>query len=282
MYLTDRDKNLFKFLAEMALMTTSQIRQAVFKNIATTTILRRLRVLESAGYIQKLEGLKSNERGWYLTLRGAEVVGIFRCKRNFNRSTLDHDVRLVDLRLSLENHGVAHSWVPEHEIRSKMAIKYGLRSMKSQVVPDGIMGVSYHGANESVAIELEFNYKNKGRYREIFKTYMWKEKIHAVWYLVPTINVGIYLCNLWVEYVGRDSRVMFLFSQIDDVVKNGSQATVRHFEDSHKVNEVWALKVKDKPAQEAAQMVSSELSSKIENQNVVSDQNQKELLLKAV
>ncbi len=249
MYLTDRDKNLFKFLAEMALMTTSQIRKNVFKNIATTTILRRLRVLESTGYIQKLEGLKNNERGWYLTLKGAEVVGVMRCKRNFNRSTLDHDVRLVDLRLALESHGVAHSWIPEHEIRSKMAIKYGLRSMKSQVVPDGIMGVSYHCVNESVAIELELNYKNKSRYREIFKTYMWKEKIHAVWYLVPTINVGIYLYNLWVEYVGRDSRVMFLFSQIDDVVKNGSNATVRRFEESYKVNEVWALKVKGKPAQ---------------------------------
>ncbi len=282
MYLTDRDKNLFKFLAEMALMTTSQIRQTVFKNIATTTILRRLRVLESSGYIQKLEGLKNNERGWYLTLKGAEVMGLFRCKRNFNRSTLDHDVRLVDLRLALENHGVAHSWVPEHEIRSKMAIKYGLRSMKSQVVPDGIMGVHYNGAHESVAIELELNYKNKGRYREIFRTYMWKEKIHAVWYLVPTINAGIYLCNLWAEFVGRDSRVMFLFSQVDDVVKNASLATVRHFSESYKVSEVWALKIKEKPAQESAQGVSIEVSSEIKNKNDVSDQNQKELLLKAV
>jgi hypothetical protein len=169
----------------------------------------------------------------------------------------------VDLRLALENHGVVHSWVPEHEIRSKMAIKYGLRSMKSQVVPDGIMGVQYSGAHESVAIELELNYKNKGRYREIFRTYMWKEKIHAVWYLVPTINAGIYLCNLWTEFVGRDSRVLFLFSKIDDVVKNGSLATVRHFSESYKVSEVWALKIKEKPAQESAQGVSIEVSSEI-------------------
>jgi hypothetical protein len=48
------------------------------------------------------------------------------------------------------------------------------------------------------------------------------------------------------------------------------------------VSEVWALKIKEKPAQESAQGVSIEVSSEIKNKNDVSDQNQKELLLKGV
>lgn len=278
MILTTRDRELLSLLARIGLLTTTQLNRTVFKNIATTTVLRRLRVLESSGYISRVEGLKNNENGWCLTLKGADAVGFLFPKRRFNRSTLDHDVILADLRLILEEQGIAHSWIPEHEIRSKMARSHGIRKMETQTVPDGIMGVEYEGLKHSIAIELELNYKNKDRYKRIFWSYRSKDKILAVWYFVPSKKFGESLSRLWAKHIGTNSKVWLLWSEADDVLKNGSQAQVQYFNHTNQIHELFKVK----PAHTAALGVSSFDDEKSEIRKEVNIENEKELPAKVI
>lgn len=273
MVLTARDKNLLSMLSQMGFLTTGQLARKVFGGIAVTTVLRRLRVLEKSGYISRIEGLKHNENGWCLTIKGADEIGFLFPKRRFNRASLPHDVMLADLRLILEDQGIAHSWIPEHEIRSKMAKRHGVKQMESRTVPDGIIGVEYREIKYSVAIELELNYKNQSRYRDIFWSYRNKDRLLAVWYLVPTKNFGESLSRYWARHIGENSKPWFLYSVVDDVLKNGASAEIHDFGKAYKIEQLWTKK----PAHAPALGVSSLIDEKSENQKEVNIENESEL-----
>lgn len=248
MRLTPRDLEIFQLLTKTAILTTAQINRRIFPGIAGTTVLRRLRKLERARYVQRIEGLPKFERAWALQLKGAEAVGYVQPKRHFHRLALAHDVALSGLRLVLEDHGIARSWIPEHEIRSAMARKHGLKRMKAAAVPDGIMGVRYKGVMESAAIELELHYKNKDRYREIFRSYLWKENTKAVWYFVPSPSLGQHLEKLWRKFNG-ESGPWFLWSKVGDVMLNGGRAAVHYRDQVFQIESLFeAASEGEKPA----------------------------------
>lgn len=121
MLLTKRDLEIFTIISRCAILTTSQLSKTVFRGIAKTTVLRRLRKLEKAKFIEHIEGLANHEKAWALTSKGAEAIGYVNPKRHFHRLSLGHDVKFSELRLLLEDAGIARSWIPEHEIRSAMA-----------------------------------------------------------------------------------------------------------------------------------------------------------------
>lgn len=257
MKLTQRDLRIFDLMTKTAILTTAQIGRTVFQGVATTTILRRLRKLEKEKYIQRIEGLPNYEAAWCLTLKGARVIGYGSPKRHFHRLTLAHDVKLTDLRLTLECHGIARSWIPEHEIRSAMARKHGLRRMKTQTVPDGIMSSSYKGVMESVVVELELHYKNQDRYKQIFQSYRWKGNIKAVWYFVPSKSLGKHLEQLWLK-IGSRSTPWFLWSEVNDVLANGGAAKVHYFRDQFEIKKLFDTKeLSESPAHTLGSGVSS-------------------------
>jgi DNA-binding Lrp family transcriptional regulator len=59
--MTPRDIYIIKKIAAYGMLTTKQINSVCFKSIATTTVLRRLRMLEDEKYIQRLRGLESQD-----------------------------------------------------------------------------------------------------------------------------------------------------------------------------------------------------------------------------
>lgn len=241
MQLTPRDLEIFKLMAKTAILTTAQIQKSTFSGVAATTVLRRLRKLETEKYIQRVDGLPNHEVAWALTLKGSNIIGYANPKRHFHRLSLVHDVKLSDLRLKLEDCGVAHSWIPEHEIRSAMARKHGVRRMQSATVPDGIMGVSHKGVMESVAIELELHHKSQNRYKHIFQSYRWKENILAVWYLVPSKSLGKHLERLWLGVSGRPVP-WFLWSEVDDVIQNGERSKIFYFDKTFELENLFKPK----------------------------------------
>lgn len=276
MRLTKRDLDIFKLISKTAILTTLQIKNEVFKGVATTTLLRRLRKLEKAKFIERIEGLPNHELAWALTLKGTDAVGYPNSKRNFHRLSLVHDVKLSDLRLTLEKHGIARSWIPEHEIRSAMARKHGLKRMQSQFVPDGIMSVKYREIMESVVIELELHYKNKNRYRDIFQSYIGKSNVKAVWYFVPSESLGKHLEKLWMKYVGNYGPWLF-WSLVDNVIENGGEATIHYFDKAFVIQEIFEpLKL----AHPSGLGMSKFSDEKAKNKIELSNENQDELPLK--
>lgn len=81
MNITNRDIEIFKLIANYGMLSTKQINSICFNSIATTTVLRRLRMLEDKKFIQRLLGLESQDVLWLLLPKGAEAAGVAIPKR---------------------------------------------------------------------------------------------------------------------------------------------------------------------------------------------------------
>lgn len=243
MMLTKRDLEMFQRLRDYGLLTTRQVASMHFSNIAITTVLRRLRKLEAVSYIQRIIGIESHEVAWALTPKGAVTIGCDTFKRYFRRDCLDHELKLCALRLCLEGAGIAQSWIPEHVIRSQLARRHGLRRMKDRLVPDGLMGVDAGDVKESVAIELELNFKNSRRYHHTFKDYSHKDKIAAVWYVVTLPSLGRSLLKAWNEATRfSGTKVSFQWSELSEVMNDPMTAKVHGLKGEMVLGELWKAK----------------------------------------
>lgn len=282
MRITNRDLEIFKLLTKTAILTTAQLNRYVFQNIAPTTVLRRLRALERSKYIQRIAGLPNYEIAWALNLKGAELVGYARPKRHFHPLALTHDVKLSEITLTLEGLGIARSWIPEHEIRSAMARRHGVKKMKSEIVPDGLMGVSYKDEMQSVVVEVELNSKSQKRYEKIFNSYAWKSNSVAVWYFVPTRQLGEHLAKLWLKSIGQKGRWL-LWSEISDVNKNGGKAIAHYFDKGIEIEKLFQAKAKDeKPAHAGALEVSTLEDKILDKHSELTSEDRGELPAKAI
>lgn len=241
MVLTERDKRLTSALQSYAILTTRQLATMIFPGIAITTVLRRLRALEDGGYIQRIEGLRSTERAWGVTVGTTNADQERPAKVHFPRHSLDHDLKLTELRIRLEGKGIALSWIPEHEIRAKVARTHGLREAKRKVIPDGIAGVEVQGVKESVAVELELNFKNSKRYWQIFRDYQTKKNLYAVWYVVGSKGIGRHLEKAYKHCYFSGNPFLF-WSVLEDVMRDPIAATIHCAGDTFPVERIFAWK----------------------------------------
>jgi hypothetical protein len=247
MILMDRDKILFETLLNYPVMTTKQVGAKVFPGVQLKTVLKRLGKLEANGYLEKIEGLPTYDRAWMLAAKGALIVSDRLPKRRVSRFLLEHEVKLVDLRISLEDAGIAHHWIPEHEIRSSAAARYGLRNMKHRTIPDAIMVVNHRGVMKSVALELELSGKNIRRYQRTFTDYALQSEISAVWYVTESSRLAKRLEKIWNSINGKNSRVRFIWSEAHDIIKNGSEAKIFSCNNELKICDPYLKKPSDPP-----------------------------------
>ncbi|MDD4976225.1 MAG: hypothetical protein PHY93_17845 [Bacteriovorax sp.] len=68
--------------------------------------------------MRRVGKLDSNEFLWGVTSKGGEHTGIDHFKTQWSKSMLEHDLKLLSLRLILEGLGIVNSWTAEHQIRS--------------------------------------------------------------------------------------------------------------------------------------------------------------------
>lgn len=224
--LTARDKKLLELLHQYSLMSTNQIATLVFENIAKTTMLRRLRVLETNKLIQFIEYQKGRERVWVLTQLGAWEVNLEVPKKNYSHHIMDHDVKLVELRILLMRQEVIKKWIPEHEIRSQVIAKHGRSNINQRIIPDALLTIEKENINQAVALELEINFKNIDRYRKLFYSYRQKNNVDMVYYIVSTKGLGKHLDRIWNEQRMIVKGPMFMWSVYTDIVTNRLNAKV--------------------------------------------------------
>ena len=189
--ITKRDLKLFEILFENGGLSTSQIQYVLTPHTQVNTILRRLRKLEEAGFLEKLHHLSGYERIWILKKKGALEIGRPQVlKRAFNPSTIQHDLLLNDLRFWFYKMGVKR-WVSDVQIRSQLLSKKKKKESPKRLIPDALFVVEdASGVKRSVALELELTAKSSKRYGRIFKNYGQKENLYALWYLVATEGLG--------------------------------------------------------------------------------------------
>jgi DNA-binding HxlR family transcriptional regulator len=274
MVITNRDREFLLKLHSYGMLATNQVKKIVFNDIAVTTVLRRLRILERKHLIKRVEGFTTTETLWALTEKGAETANVQLCKRHFAKVLLEHDYKLLSLRLCLEDNGIAHSWTPEHEIRSKVYKKYGLRDAKNKLIPDGLMGIEVDGKKVSVAIELELTLKNQTKLIETLRRYKSVKETFAVWYIVPTRTILNQIHRLWYSSVPSSSTIKIYYSYYDEVIKNPLKARLISKENPKIIGDYW----KTLPAQETAQGLSTHDEKNIAINNELTKENHAPIL----
>ncbi len=274
MLLTKRDLELFRKLSSYGMLTTKQVQTIVFNSIALTTVLRRLRVLEAHFYLRRIIGLNNQELLWVLTPKGAKAGNVVIPKRRWSKNMLEHDYKLLLLRLLLEESGIAHTWTPEHEIRSHIFKKYGIRGARERIIPDGLMNIEVNGKIELVAIELELTLKNKQKIGQTIRRYLGHKSLYGIWYVSPKKFI---LENVYTEWMGvkyMHSFTQFFVSLLDDVMKNAIEAKLYGIKPQRKIGELWQTL--------PAQRVSTLEEKKIEEKNELSEENHAPILEVAI
>ncbi len=263
MVITDRDLDLFRKLSDYGILSTKLVGNLVFNSIATTTVLRRLRCLEERFYLKRILGPESQETLWMLTEKAADLAEVFMPKRHWSKSMLEHDFKLLNLRLAMEGCGISHSWMPEHEIRSSVFRKNGIRGIKDKLIPDGLMGVEVDGKSLSVAVELELTLKNKDKLKQIVRKYQDTGGLYAVWYIAPTASILNAVFQEWHKGFGSD-RFYFYASYLEDVMKNPLQAKLMGEKPHRLVREAWTAKPAHPPAQGVSNLNEKIIEPKLE------------------
>lgn len=262
---TKRDEALIKRIAELGMLSTNQISELFFEGVTNTTVLRRLRILEASQLLRRVVGLDTKECLWIVTASGAQMVNVKIVKTKWSKHMIEHDHKLISLRLLLEKVGVARGWMPEHEIRSHMFKKYGLREIKNKIIPDGFIGIEVNGKMESVALELELTLKNKKRYRNIIGHYQNKENLYAVWYIVPTSSMIKSIKATWNKHASSYSGVKVYFSGLNELMKNPLEANLIGLNSVIKLSELFApleLLTAQLPAQVVSTLIENNLEKK--------------------
>ena len=228
MQVTKRDLELFKKLSQYGMLSTGQIAKILFEGVAITTILRRLRLLEDSRYVQRVATLPSHEILWSVAEKGAIEGEVDLPKRHWSKNLLEHDYKLLSLRLLLEGSGVARSWTPEHEIRSLIFKKYGFRGMKDRVIPDALMGAKVNGQMKSIAIELELTLKNETKLKKVLRHYREASDLYAVWYIVSKKSMMNQIHKIWNYYSFLSRGTKIFYSTLDELITNPAQVSAHH------------------------------------------------------
>ncbi len=226
MLLTPRDRDLIELLSKMNLMTTRQISKSIFPSVAHTTVMRRLRLLEDAKFIRRIEGLRDGLLAWQLASSSAPLLPHLVVRFAVNKNTLAHDVQLTELRLSLRPFGFEKTWISDLEMKRNTFEHGRVTSGPKRNVPDGLFTREVRCERLLIAVELELSPKSRARYLELFSSYNHKRTIQMVWYLVCDEAFGHALLELWQQAgkYNRDQR--FAFSLVDEVIKDPLTARV--------------------------------------------------------
>jgi hypothetical protein len=270
--ITKRDEALIKRIAELGMLSTTQINEFFFKGVAKTTVLRRLRILEDANFLGRALWPYTKECLWIVTESAAKRVKVDIVKTKWSKHMIEHDYKLIALRLLLESVGVARGWMPEHVIRSHMFKKYGLRDIKNKTIPDGFIGIEVNGKMESVALELELTSKNKKRYRNIISHYQNKPNLFAVWYIVQSKSMLKSLREIWKKHASNYSGVQVYFSELDELMIDPLEASLVGLNSVIKLSKLFApleVLAAQLPAQVVSTLIENNLEGKIQSTNEI-------------
>jgi len=241
MRLQKRDEELLKMVCDFGLLSTKQIGNLFFKEVAITTVLKRLRILEREGFIKRVTGLESFELLWGINNKGARLIERENYKISWNKQLLEHDYKISSLRLNFLNSKLYESWVPEHEIRSLLYKKYSFKGSLNKLIPDGLMTIKRNGKVETWAMEMELSLKGKDRYERIFKEYGKKENLSGIWYFVKGDSLFKSLNDSYKRYSYLLNGKALVISYIDEVLSNLMEARIFYPANAVKLSQFFGV-----------------------------------------
>ncbi len=158
----------------------SQLHQKFFSNLQSGERSKsdwwareRLGLLKQHGFL-KTKRFTFSGKTYFLANELAHIAlknmrplrGYVRALEEIDVRTFDHDLRVIDVRLALEQLGRATNWVSERQLKSDLALVSGL---SRPYQPDAIYRNKF---GESMAFELEVTAKKKDRYADKIRKYV--------------------------------------------------------------------------------------------------------------
>ncbi len=246
MRLEKRDLSLLGAITRYGILSTEQIQARFFANVAKTTMLRRLRILEDEELIRRVQGLPGGENAWIMTRHGYEATENNGTPPKFNnQNAIRHEVRLSSVRMHLESIGLGETFVPEWELKRKLA-ENNIKAANEKQVPDGIMIVQSEGRPQSVALELELTAKGFARYKKVTLEYERKRKLSFVWYLITDERIAKMLMPLWKNRDRSENAPELLVTRLEDLERDSGRAMIRRSDHPDcRIEELFALKQPD-------------------------------------
>lgn len=246
-------------LADFGVLCTSQIKSLYFPQTRKTTMLRRLRRLEKSAFVRRRRGRVEGEFAWSLGPKGAAALGLSSRAMLTGRASIEHDVLLSQVRLSLLKAGLGENWRSEESLKRQTYRHSRMYQPERAVIPDGLFTAPRKNTYVSIALELELTAKKKERYRKIFSTYALKSNIWLIWYLVENANLGGLILEQWKKIRPSNNPPYLGWSLIKDVL-NCPQGSEVHFHDESRplnLNLLVDIKYETPPAHSDAHSVST-------------------------
>lgn len=177
--MTSRDMDILEFVLEMKFSTIEDIHSKFFKFTKTgdkSSCLRWAR--ERVANLVKSDFLKAvkdvchrtlyivTSKG-YMYLRNSRIENIYsRALQQIDSRTYDHDQKVIQIRLALEESGEIDKWISERQLSE---IEEYRTFLPTEFRPDAIY-LTKDG--RKVAFELEIARKSKERYQQKIKRYI--------------------------------------------------------------------------------------------------------------
>lgn len=280
MILQDRDRKILSALLRYGVLSTEQISGLFFKNVAHTTVMKRLRKLEGVGVIIRLRGLPNAMSAWGLTTGGASIIDVDEPPRYSNQNVILHEVTLSGLRICLEQMGLGADWTSETDIRRQFQYSRTHNQGLEQIIPDGVFTVKRENT-EVIAVELELTPKSHARYRKILSQYALKNSIKWIWYVVGKEAIVTTVISQWTRIRKLKDSPTIIYSLLDDVIAKGTQSQI-YFLNGEKRTLKEFFNIKPllsefiKNAESTTQRVSNFIENPLSNEEgKVFDRNQK-------
>lgn len=176
---TDRELDVLEFVLEMKFSTLEDLHAKFFKvtklgTVSNSLIWARQRVhkLVKSEMLQILTEVCARPL-YVITQKGYLFLRNSRSQKNYCRPLLDvdgrffdHDQRVAQIRIVLENSGVVKEWISERQLSE---IEEYRKYLPTEFRPDAIY-VTPEG--KRVAFELEIARKTKERYQQKVKRYI--------------------------------------------------------------------------------------------------------------
>lgn len=213
-----RDEKLCQYLLSFGFLSSEQIQKLLFKDVNKRTMLRRLRILKKKKVLDRIVSSKGGMILWTLTTKQVSRMGSDFVMKNINRSTLDHDLSVNDLRIQFELKGLGSSWRSSHYLRFKASAGRRPQDRLPETIPDWLVTLK----GRVFAIEVELNFKGIKRMERVLSLYAEKKSIQHLWYFVPSVEMREKLLRLAQRYAiirGKNWVKVSLLSEGDRAVE---------------------------------------------------------------
>lgn len=229
--LTERDICILTFLHQHKVATTKQILRDVFK-ANTGTARKRLQSLRLNGFIESIGRDEDGDKSIIYSISKKSFNFLARVYpelcfiKSYRSSSIDHDLRLLEIRKALTSKKLVTGYWPENVLKtSRVAIEdMNLHPFRSLNVDAVVKLENAQGKKIFCAVEYEASLKSKSEYMAKMSEIYSSPYIKFVLYITRTQEIEARLKKSEQDFAPKGEKKIY-FAQLKKVTSESSIVT---------------------------------------------------------